>query len=116
MISGIRLALDPTTLVIQPASIASVQQKRCTVEGERVNINLQIGRIFIVAIILTIVLVQFTPAQSRDPKAVEHLKTAIDLKKKGDPIAAEAHYREAIRLDPSYAEAHYSYAILLADR
>jgi tetratricopeptide (TPR) repeat protein len=104
------------TLVIQPISIEPAQQKRCAAEGDRVNMNLPIGRIFIVAIILTLALVQFTPAQSRDPKAVEHLKTAIDLKKKGDPIAAEAHYREAIRLDPSYAEAHYSYAILLADR
>ena len=104
------------TLVIQPASIESAQQNRCATEGDRVNMNLPIGRIFIVAIIITLVLVQFTPAQSREPKAVEHLKTAIDLKKKGDPIAAEAHYREAIRLDPSYAEAHYSYAILLADR
>ena len=110
------LANDPMTLVIQPASDDFVQRKRCAVEGDRVNMNLPIGRIFIVAIILTLVLVQFTPAQSRDPKALEHLKTAIDLKKKGDPIAAEAHYKEAIRLDPTYAEAHYSYAILLADR
>lgn len=104
------------TFVIRPASYALCSKKSLDSEKDRVSMNLPIGRIFLVAIILTLVLVQFTPAQSRDPKAVEHLKTAIDLKKKGDPIAAEAHYKESIRLDPSYAEAHYSYAILLADR
>lgn len=78
--------------------------------------GLRIGKMFMVALLLVSALAQIANGQSRNPRAVEHLNTAIDLKKKGDLISAEAHYREAIRIDPSYAEAHYSFAILLADR
>src|SRR2546425_350604 len=83
---------------------------------ETVNMNLQPGRIFVVAAVLAVALIQAGFGQSRNASAVDNLKMAIELKKKGDLAAAEAHYREAIRLDPNYAEAHYSYAILLADR
>ena len=79
-----------------------------------------IGKIFVVAgvlaVFLAVLLNQTVAGQSHYAKAVDHLKTAIDLKLKRDLIGAEAHYREAIRLEPGYAEAHYSYAILLADR
>src|SRR5262249_1790599 len=76
------------------------------------------GKIFIaVAVSLAqwLSLVSFgqTP---RNPQAVEQVKTGIELKKKGDLVGAEAHYREAILLDPRYAEAHYNYAILLDQR
>jgi tetratricopeptide (TPR) repeat protein len=95
---------------VSGAILWAVQKK------ETVNMNLQPGRIFVVAAVLAVALIQPGFGQSRNASAVDNLKMAIELKKKGDLAAAEAHYREAIRLDPNYAEAHYSYAILLADR
>jgi len=83
---------------------------------ERVKMNLRVRSIFILSLFCFVALGSSGTAQSRNTYAVDQLKTAIELKKKGDLIGAEAHYREAIRLDPGYAEAHYSYAILLSDR
>ena len=112
---GILLALIERSLVAEPQLSVSAENHAHR-KGDGVNMNLRIGRIFIVAVLVATPFIDQAAAQSRDPRAVEQLKSAIELKKKGDSIAAEAHYREALRLDPSYAEAHYSYAILLADR
>ncbi|MFY9558357.1 MAG: tetratricopeptide repeat protein [Blastocatellia bacterium] len=118
--NGIQLAsIDAGALY--PGSTAPLIKNNGAAFGrECVTMYLRTGRIFTitisVAILIGLLLVYSVAAQSRNKYAVEQLKTAIELKKKGDSIGAEAHYREAIRLDPDYAEAHYSYAILLADR
>jgi tetratricopeptide (TPR) repeat protein len=112
---GIRLALIGKALASR-AEAFGFEEKLSTPKEDGVNMNLRTGRIFIVAALIAMPFIGQATAQSRDPRAVEQVKTAIELKKKGDSIAAEGHYREALRLDPNYAEAHFSYAILLADR
>ena len=52
-----------------------------------------------VAGVIAVLVGPVASAQSHYSKAVDHLKTAIDLKQKRDLIGAEAHYREAIRID-----------------
>jgi tetratricopeptide (TPR) repeat protein len=85
--------------------------------GGCVIMKTQMGKFFI--LVWLAVGLSLSPAafaQSRNPKAVEQLRTGIELKKKGDIAGAQARYHEAIRLDPRYAEAHYNQAILLAER
>ena len=91
--------------------------------------SLRTGKIFILASLGVLLFVQITNGQSRNPKAVEHLNTAIDMKKKGDLIGAEAHYsfaillanrgdingaisesRKAIDIEKNYPEAHFHLA------
>ncbi|MBY5336434.1 tetratricopeptide repeat protein [Rhizobium leguminosarum] len=44
-----------------------------------------------------------------------HNNLGVILKRSGDRITAEKHYRDAIRLWPQYPEAHYNLAILLEE-
>jgi Flp pilus assembly protein TadD len=44
-----------------------------------------------------------------------HNNLGVILKRRGDQIAAEKHYRDAVRLWPQYPEAHYNLAILLEE-
>ena len=48
------------------------------------------------------------------PAAAQSHRLALGLAKTGDAVAAEAHWRRALRLDPEFADARYNYAMLLA--
>jgi tetratricopeptide (TPR) repeat protein len=115
-LNGIRIALLPLPLAKWNSHTQAECDKLTSWQEKRVNMISKVRRIFPIVFSVVLAFGQAATGQSRNSYAVEHLKTAIELKKKGDSIGAEAHYREAIRLDSRYAEAHYSYAILLADR